>query len=91
MTTWKVLIVEEMTKHHDRWDEIVETIPPIEETPWYDIEFNNSRYGSQEGDSFVVWTENYVYFPIIYDGYEWVGCVPRNPEKDWKVEHFGGS
>lgn len=29
--------------------------------------------------AFTAWGENWVYFPVGYDGYVWVGAVPRNP------------
>lgn len=29
---------------------------------------------------FTAWTEKYVYFPLEYDGKEYIGYAPRNPE-----------
>ena len=46
-------------------------------------------YGVVEGCSFTVWTENTVYFPICYDGSEWVGSVSRNPDGK-PTKHQGG-
>ena len=46
-------------------------------------------YGSIEGDSFTAWDERRVYFPICYDGAEWVGHAPRNP-CDISMDHQGG-
>ena len=46
-------------------------------------------YGGVEGKRFTAWTENYVLFPIAYDGAEWVGYAPRNP-CDIAMEHQGG-
>lgn len=43
-----------------------------------DREFDDS-YGGTEGSPFTAWSENWVYFPICYDGSEWVGLAPRNP------------
>ena len=46
-------------------------------------------YGGTEGEPFFAWSENYVYFPVCYDGAEWVDRVPRNPSNE-KPKHFGG-
>ena len=39
----------------------------------------DTSYGGREGDPFVAFTENFVLFPVVYDGAEWVGWAPRNP------------
>ena len=39
----------------------------------------DSGYGGTEGEAFVAFTENFVLFPVQYDGSEWVGWAPRNP------------
>lgn len=49
----------------------------------------NEGYGMHEGEAFTAWGEKYVYFPIVYDGAEWVGKAPRNPS-DEATEHMGG-
>ena len=46
-------------------------------------------YGGSEGEPFTAWGEKYVYFPVVYDGSEWVGFAPRNP-CDEKCSHVGG-
>lgn len=46
-------------------------------------------FGGSEGEPFTAWGEKYVYFPVVYDGAEWVGFAPRNP-CDEKCSHFGG-
>lgn len=52
------------------------------------VEFDDG-YGGEEGKPFTAWGENWVYFPICYDGSEWVGHAPRNPcEK--VMSHQGG-
>lgn len=43
-----------------------------------DYEFD-SGYGGENGPSFTAWTTNRVYFPVMYDGSEWISSVPRNP------------
>ncbi len=51
------------------------------------IEFKDG-YGLSEGNPFTAWGEKYVYFPVVYDGSEWVGKAPRNP-CDEATEHMG--
>ena len=46
-------------------------------------------YGGTRGDSFTAWGKNWVYFPLCYDGSEWVGRAPRNP-CDIVMDHQGG-
>lgn len=48
----------------------------------------NAGYGTSKGDAFTAWSERYVYFPVVYDGAEWVGRAPRNP-CDEATEHVG--
>lgn len=45
--------------------------------------------GEPEGLPFTAWGPDWVYFPIIYDGKEWVGSAPRNP-CDHPMAHQGG-
>lgn len=49
----------------------------------------NSGYGGSEGKPFTAWSKKYVYFPVVYDGAEWVGRAPRNP-CDEATNHQGG-
>ncbi len=53
-----------------------------------DVEFDDS-YGGSEGKPFTAWSETRVYFPVVYDGAEWVDWVPRNP-CDEATGHCGG-
>lgn len=53
-----------------------------------DIKFD-SGYGGSEGKPFTAWSETRVYFPIVYNGSEWVESAPRNP-CDEATKHFGG-
>jgi hypothetical protein len=46
-------------------------------------------YGGTEGEPFTAWGERFVYFPVCYDGAEWVGFAPRNP-CHIKTQHIGG-
>ena len=80
MTTWKQLIDKEAKD-----DTIIYCTLTEDEL---NKEFYDS-YGLSEGEAFTAWSEEYVYFPVVYDGKEWVGRVPRNP-CDKPSEHFGG-
>ncbi len=46
-------------------------------------------FGIETGKPFTLWTKNWVYFPVMYDGSEWVECVPRNP-CNISSNHVGG-
>ena len=46
-------------------------------------------YGSAQGPSFTAWTETKVYFPVQYDGSEWIGIVDRQPCCE-TTHHIGG-
>jgi hypothetical protein len=43
-----------------------------------------------EGEPFTAWGENWVYFPLYYDGSEWVGHAPRNPCNTAMIHQGGG-
>lgn len=53
-----------------------------------DVEFDDG-YGTSEGPEVLIWTETRVYFPVVYDGAEWLGSAPRNPT-DKGQAHLGG-
>lgn len=51
--------------------------------------------GKEKNEMSKAFTENYVLFPVEYDGSEWVGFVPRNPKnknEKWvePTGHYGG-
>lgn len=52
------------------------------------LEFD-AGYGMPNGQFFTAWGEFWVYFPLCYDGSEWVGHAPRNPGRV-AMEHQGG-
>ena len=52
------------------------------------VQFNDG-YGGSEGCAFTAWNDEYVFFPIVYDGSEWIGRAPRNP-CDKAMSHQGG-
>lgn len=82
VTTWRRLIETKMVEVGDSWDAV------RHHTGGLDVEFDNG-FGVAEGQPFTLWTDRWVYFPVVYDGAEWVGCVERHPS-DTPTEHFGG-
>lgn len=77
MTTWRELITDEMEIHGDSWDGPVRVAAT--RGPESLDEIFNADYGRINGGSFTVWTQRRVYFPLVYDGAEWCGSVPRHP------------
>lgn len=59
---------------------------PNEET--FDVEFDGG-WGSSNGPAVLAWTESHVYFPVVYDGAEWIASAPRNPVPEGQ-RHVGG-
>jgi hypothetical protein len=77
-------LIDEAFKDGDKWDTVIASTLSDKEL---DAEFNNG-FGGSEGKPFTLWTENRVYFPVVYDGAEWVGSVPRNPSHE-ATSHVG--
>lgn len=48
----------------------------------------DTGYGGPKGEPFTVWTKGRVYFPVVYDGAEWVSSVSRNPDGN-PTDHIG--
>ena len=84
-TNWIELISSEMKENNERLTDIVFCTLSSEEM----AEKFNDGYGCSEGKPFTCWTTNNVYFPVVYDGAEWVGSVPRNPCNK-ATNHLGG-
>jgi hypothetical protein len=85
MENWKELIEEAMAKRG-------ETLADLEFNTLTDDEMVrefDSSYGCTEGVAFTAWTVKSVYFPICYDGAEWVGSVSRHPDGK-PTKHQGG-
>lgn len=55
----------------------------------FDVPFDDG-YGGADGPAVLAWTERYVYFPVQYDGSEWLGCAPRNPQPLGQAHEGGG-
>jgi len=81
---WKRLIDEERAERGD--DSETVKVAPNESV--LSVEFSDG-YGSAEGPPFTLWTRKRAYFPVVYDGAEWVGSVPRDP-CDEATAHVGG-
>jgi hypothetical protein len=85
MGNWKTMLGEALKENDESWED-VEANTMTEE----DMAKNfYTGYGGTEGCAFTVWTNNTVYFPICYDGSEWVGSVSRNPDGK-PTGHQGG-
>lgn len=81
--SWRELILEAMQKAGDKG--------PIRHCTLSDAQMDERfRFSSYIRDGgFTLWTASRVYFPVVYDGHEWVGSVPRFP-CDEKTPHQGG-
>jgi len=84
MATWKEMLREAFADRKEDFKSMVCTLTEEEQN----VEFY-SGFGGSEGKPFTAWGEKYVYFPIVYDGAEWVGSAPRNP-CDEATAHQGG-
>lgn len=90
-TTWRKQFEE--AREFSRYDEPVRrddspfvAVAPDEAA--LDVEFD-AGYGGAEGPPVLIWTEDRVYFPVVYDGAEWLGSAPRNPQAEGQA-HVGG-
>lgn len=84
MTSWYKLLKKAMESDGEDFASAVCTL----DEAGLKAEFNDG-YGMSNGKPFTAWGANWVYFPIVYDGAEWVGHAPRNP-CDISMEHQGG-
>lgn len=85
MTNWKLMLDEVLEENGESWED-VEANTMTEEEMNQDFD---SGYGGTEGCPFTIWTNKTVYFPICYDGAEWVGYVSRHPDGK-PTDHQGG-
>lgn len=85
MASWRELISKTMKKNGDDWSNLISiTLSDYELNRVFD-----NGYGGKEGKPFTAWTTDFVYFPICYDGLEWCGSAPRNPN-GVALTHQGG-
>jgi hypothetical protein len=82
--SWTHAIEDVMAGHGESWAEVVACTLSEREL---DDEFDPS-YGHVRGRPFGVWTVARVYFPVSYDGAEYVASVPRDPSGP--IRHIGG-
>lgn len=83
-SNWKELIQYKMELQGETFEDVVECTLTDEDLM---VEFY-SGHGMSEGKPFTLWTTNRVYFPVVYDGAEWVESVSRNPDGK-PTYHFG--
>jgi len=84
-TSWQELLVQAMSDQGDTLQDIVAcTLSDREMAKKF-----NSGYGGTEGAPFTLWTAKAVYFPVQYDGAEWVGSASRHPD-GVPTQHQGG-
>jgi hypothetical protein len=83
-TTWRKELQQARASAGDQ-SEIVAVSPG--ETV-LDVSFDDG-YGGAEGPAVLIWSEERVYFPMTYDGSEWLDSAPRNPQPDGQA-HVGG-
>lgn len=84
ITTWYSELIRAIKKNDDV---LIRAQPPLGTTMW-DEEFDPG-FGSTNGQPFTAWGRDRVYFPLSYDGAEWIGSAPRNPSFE-KLSHQGG-
>jgi hypothetical protein len=82
MTTWR----KELDAARDVDQSLIVAVAPDDAV--LDVQFDGG-YGSSEGPAVLVWTEERVYFPVVYDGAEYLGSAPRDPQPDGQ-RHVGG-
>ncbi len=85
MKCWRDLLGKALQERGETWGE-------VESSTMTDADLDrpfDSGHGLNEGCPFTVWTRNSVYFPLTYDGLEWVGSVARNPDGK-ATPHQGG-
>ena len=85
LTTWKEQILKEMKIVGETFQDVVSCTLTEEQL----LKEFDCSFGASQGLSFTLWTSNRVYFPVVYDGAEWVRSVSRNPNGK-PTEHVGG-
>jgi len=65
MNTLREMLTEELSLNNETWDDVVHHTPlERDEVP---------------SMAWTLWTHNRVYFPAMYNSYNWVKSVPRDP------------
>ena len=92
LISWREAILEEMQSNGDTSSDIVAIAIEPREGRTAEEELDHKfylGYGGTDGAPFTIWTKNYIYFPVCYDGAEWVCSLSRNPIST-PSSHFGG-
>lgn len=74
--TWRKLITEDMEEYGETWADLVSLTLTDSEL---DTIFDAQEYAMQ-GKPFTAWSKRRVYFPVVYDGKEFVASVSRHPD-----------
>ncbi len=83
MTTWRKELATAMENAEDPGPIVAVAPGEVLDTPF------DSGYGGSAGPAVLIWTESRVYFPVVYDGAEWLDSAPRNPTAEGQL-HVGG-
>lgn len=83
--SWRLLIATELKNQGETWNDVVLCTLLDDELD----ETFDSGFGAPEGKPFTLWTQKRVYFPVCYDGAEWVSSVSRVPDYV-ATKHVGG-
>ena len=100
-TTWRILITEIAKKCDDDFEdlaisfssnqvEIAETAGIKKSHDELLDEVFNQVVGSFKGTPWCAWSENYIYFPVIYNDSVYASALPRNPEEGNNWYFFQG-
>lgn len=84
MVSWFVMLKEAMERDGENFERRICTLDEEAlKKEW------NMAWCEPQGQAFTAWGERWVYFPLCYDGSEWVGHAPRNP-CEIAMQHQGG-
>ena len=87
-TTWNKVLAELLAESERVGEpDVIIAKAPADEKVW-DQEFSDG-YGTSEGAPVLAWSEEWVYFPVVYDGAEWLERAPRHPRATGQ-DHVGG-
>ena len=75
-----------MNEHGEKFNDVISYAQT--DGKWLDYYFDDDSK-KIEGESFTIWTKSRVYFPVQYNGCEWVESVSRNPDGK-PTHHIGG-
>ena len=86
LCNWKEMLEKRMAENGESWDDVEANTLAEQDM----VREFNCRTGVEKGEPFTMWTKNHVYFPVCFDGSEWVGSVSRNPDGKPTQHHGGG-